>query len=98
MTAKKIADQMNARIDIDDRNEKLGKKIRDAEKEWIPMIVVYGEKEKKSKTLPVRKRTGEMKNYSIEELKKEVEKELKDYPHAPLPLPKMMSKRIGFRG
>jgi len=95
---KKITDQMNARIDIDDRDEKLGKKIRDAEMEWIPMIVVYGEKEKKSKTLPVRKRIGEMKNYSIEELKKEVEKQLKDYPYAPLPLPRMLSKRIGFRG
>ena len=95
---EKIADQMNARIDIDDREEKISRKIRDAEKEWISMIIVYGEKEKKSKTLPVRKRTSEIKNYSLEELKKEVEKSLKDYPYAPLPLPVLLSKRIGFRG
>ena len=33
------------RVDVDDREESVGKRIRDAEKEWVPYIVVIGEKE-----------------------------------------------------
>ena len=33
------------RVDIDDREESVGKRIREAEKEWIPYIIVIGEKE-----------------------------------------------------
>lgn len=44
------------RLDIEDTDRTVGKKIRDAEKEWIPYIVVVGEKEAKSGILTVRKR------------------------------------------
>lgn len=36
------------RVDIDDRVEGISRKIRDAEKDWVPIIVVIGEKEKAS--------------------------------------------------
>ena len=44
------------RVDLDDDDATLGKKIRNAEKEWIPYIVVVGEKEKESGVLTVRVR------------------------------------------
>ncbi|MCK4758218.1 MAG: threonine--tRNA ligase, partial [Thermoplasmata archaeon] len=43
-----LASEMDARVDIDDRDEKIGRKIRDAEKDWIDFIIVYGDKEKES--------------------------------------------------
>ena len=42
------------RSDIDDREESVGRKIRDAEKEWIPIIIVYGEKEKREQRFTPR--------------------------------------------
>ena len=41
----KIADGVDARVDVDDMEDKVGKKIRNAEMEWINMIIVVGEKE-----------------------------------------------------
>ena len=40
---------------IDERNEKTGKKIRDAEMQRIPYMIIVGEKEENSETLSVRK-------------------------------------------
>ena len=40
---------------VDDRNEKIGKKIRDAEIKKVPFMLIIGEKEIESKTLSVRK-------------------------------------------
>ena len=48
-----IADQLEKeriRVEIDDRELSLGKKIRAAEKLWTPIIVVVGEKERKQQT------------------------------------------------
>jgi threonyl-tRNA synthetase len=41
---------------IDDRNEKTGKKIRDAELKKIPFMLVVGENEEKDGTISVRRR------------------------------------------
>ena len=50
------------RVDIDDRNESIGKRIREAETEWIRYILVIGEKEVSAKDLNVRDReTGAFK-------------------------------------
>ncbi|MEM4524521.1 MAG: threonine--tRNA ligase, partial [Archaeoglobaceae archaeon] len=51
--AKEIAEKINARVDVDDRDETLNKKIRDASMEWIPYIVVIGEKEVREGKLSV---------------------------------------------
>ena len=95
---EKIVGQLDARVDIDDMDDKVGKKIRNAEMEWINMIVVVGQKERASGQFPVRLRSGEQKMMSIEELKTEIGKLTKDYPKAKLPLPLMLSKRPAFRG
>jgi threonyl-tRNA synthetase len=87
-----------ARADVDDRDEKVGKKIRGAETEWVPITVVYGEKEASSGgLLPVRFRSGESRNMTIEELRLFMKEEMEGYPFEPTPLPVRLSLRPGFR-
>ena len=42
----KILDQAGIRYEIDDRQQTLSKRIRSAEKLWVPYILVVGDKEK----------------------------------------------------
>jgi threonyl-tRNA synthetase len=94
----RLADQIDARVDIDDMDDKVGKKIRNAEMEWINMIIVVGEKEEASGQFPVRMRSGDQKMMTLEQLKTEVATLSKGYPRARLPLPRYLSKRPSFRG
>ena len=48
--------QNQIRVDIDDRNESVGKRIREAETEWIRYILVIGEKEVNATNLNVSDR------------------------------------------
>lgn len=70
--AKKVLDLMeNSDIcgRIDDRNEKTGKKIRDAEINKIPYMFVVGEKEASSDTVSIRKRgEGDLGTFSLDEV------------------------------
>ncbi len=59
------------RVDVDERDETVGKRIRDAELEKIPYVVVYGDKES-DKALAVRKRGGEQSTLSLEALRAEI--------------------------
>jgi threonyl-tRNA synthetase len=86
--------QSHIRADIDDRPESLSKRIREAETEWIPFILVIGDKEAESTTLVIRdRRAGTQIESNIEELIELVRKETKDKPFMPLNLPKYLSKR-----
>jgi threonyl-tRNA synthetase len=99
---EKLTEKMEkhcVRVDIDDRQLTLQKRIREAETEWVPYVVVVGQKELDSGLLPVRDRkTGEMRKMKPEELVNEIEKMTKDKPFKPLPLPKYLSKRPQFHG
>lgn len=84
----------NIRVDIDDRNESIGKRIREAEKEWIQYILVIGEKETNSENLSIRDRiSGNVKEISFEDFLKEVETQTNGKPFTGLNLPKHLSKR-----
>ncbi len=89
------------RIDIDDRDEKIGRKIRDAEKEWIPIIGVFGERERESGKIALRIRDGTREGQRAESTAEEIADMAKEkmgaYPFRPQPLPVMVSKRISFR-
>ncbi|MBM3420799.1 MAG: threonine--tRNA ligase, partial [Bacteroidetes bacterium] len=66
---------------IDDRNEKIGKKIRDNELKRIPYLIIVGEKEAESNTLAVRKQgEGDKGVMTLEEfvafIRKEIDNEL----------------------
>jgi threonyl-tRNA synthetase len=99
---EKMAEEMEAhciRVDIDDRTLTLQKKIREAEMEWVPYIVVVGQKEIDSGVLAVRDRKNkEIRDVKLEKLIKEIETTVKDKPFKPLPLPKYISKRPQFYG
>ncbi|MDG7001853.1 MAG: hypothetical protein JRN15_22375, partial [Nitrososphaerota archaeon] len=90
-------EQQGIRVDIDDREESVGKRIREAEKEWVPYIIVMGEKEiSNPNSLNVRKRGKGEVVMSMDEVIHEISLNLKGKPNLPLPLPKMMSKRPSF--
>ncbi len=59
------------RVDIDERDETVGKRIRDAELEKVPYVIVYGDKES-ADALAVRKRGGEQSTLSLEALRAEI--------------------------
>jgi threonyl-tRNA synthetase len=85
------------RADVDDRNESVAKKIRDAEMEWIPYIVVIGEKEASSGELSVRIRGEGISNKKLDELIEEINKRISSKPRVPLCLPIRLSARPYFR-
>ncbi len=65
-------DEADVRVTVDDRNEKIGKKIRDNELRRIPYMLVLGEKEAENGTISVRKQgegdKGTMKIATFAEL------------------------------
>ncbi|MEE8167625.1 MAG: threonine--tRNA ligase [Candidatus Hydrothermarchaeales archaeon] len=87
------------RVDLDDENLTLEKKIRRAEKEWIPYIVVLGRKELESGGLSVRIREekGKVEKMNKEELVRRIKDATAGKPFRKLPLPSMLSKRPTFR-
>jgi len=99
---EKIAEEIEAhsiRVDIDDRPLTLQKRIREAEMEWVPYIIVVGQKELDSDTLPVReRRSGKIRKMKLKELIDEIEKIVEGKPFKPLPIPKHLSKRPQFYG
>lgn len=65
------------RVDLDASNESLGKRIRTAEKEKIPYILVIGEKEEIEKTVAVRKRgEGDQGSKKIDEFTNKIKEEI----------------------
>jgi len=62
---------------IDDRNETMGKKIRDAEVKKIPYMIIVGEQEEKTETLSVRQHGGEdLGTLNVLEFSKIIEDEI----------------------
>ncbi len=55
------------RVEVDERDETLGKRIREAELEKVPFVVVYGDRESEA-ALAVRGRGGEQSTLSLDEL------------------------------
>ncbi|MGQ9530844.1 MAG: threonine--tRNA ligase [Candidatus Bathycorpusculaceae bacterium] len=96
--AKKMEENC-IRVDIDDRTLTLQKRVREAEMEWVPYIIVVGEKEAESNILAVRDRKAKkIRKMKLEELISEVEEITQGKPFKPLPLPKHLSKRPQFYG
>ena len=59
--------EAGVRVEVDDRDDTVGKKIRDAELEKIPRVVVYGDRES-PEALAVRERRGGQSTKSVDEL------------------------------
>jgi threonyl-tRNA synthetase len=84
----------NIRADVDDRNESVGKSIRDAEIEWIRYIIVIGEKEVNAEKMSIRDRkSGNVRDLSVDDLIKEIKDETQDKPFMRLNMNRNLSKR-----
>lgn len=84
----------NIRADIDDRELSVGKKIREAESEWIHYILVIGDKEVDGNELVVRERLSKSQyGIALDNLMKKIKQEISDKPYLPLNLPVYLSKR-----
>ena len=79
--AGKIAEELTnsgIRFEVYEKNETIGKKIREAETQKIPYLVIVGAKEEENKTVTIRKRGGEdlgamnVEDF-VDKLKKEIE-------------------------
>ena len=96
---KILGELPGVRVDVDDTGRTVGKSIRFAEKEWIPFILVIGDKEQSSGELTVRiRRSKEQRTISLMDFKRLLLVEQGGMPYKPLPLPKYISKRVTFRG
>ncbi|MFH1056522.1 MAG: threonine--tRNA ligase [Candidatus Micrarchaeota archaeon] len=85
------------RVDFDDRGETFQSKIRNAEKEWVPFVIVVGDKEVKSAELSVRNRlNGRQEILHLQKLVGLVEKETEGKPFERLSLNDHLSKRPVF--
>jgi len=92
-------DEAGVRCDVDDRPDTVSKKIRNAERSWIPYILVVGQKEIDTGQLMVRIReTGEQQEMPFEGLVKRIKGETAGMPYRPLPMPRMVSQRPIFFG
>ncbi len=72
-------EEAGIRVELDSRNEKIGYKIREAQVQKIPYMLVLGDKEADNKTVAVRKRgAGDLGAMGVTELISQVVKEIQD--------------------
>ena len=84
--AKKVSAELKekgVRVEVDDRDEKLGYKIRQAQLQKVPYMLIIGEKEQNAGTVSVRRRdvadqndSPELGAMSVEEFARVIEKEI----------------------
>ncbi|HEY9245335.1 MAG TPA: His/Gly/Thr/Pro-type tRNA ligase C-terminal domain-containing protein, partial [Candidatus Methanoperedens sp.] len=100
--AQKVARELDFRVDIDDREETVGKKIRDAGKEWIPYVAVVGDEEVRNNNLTVTVRSESAPNkpanikMSVPELRDRISGEVAGFPFKGNPLAACLSARPRF--
>ncbi|MFX0017984.1 MAG: threonine--tRNA ligase [Promethearchaeota archaeon] len=105
-----LISEKSFRVDFDDREETVGKKIRQAEVEWIPYTIIVGKKEQANKTISIRKRligkpfgpkkatSEQINNIKVSELIEILEEETKGAPKYKLPRPfRRFSTKVSFR-
>ncbi len=69
--------QASVRVHLDDRSEKIGYKIREAETQKVPYMIIVGDREMENGLVSVRKRRqGDMGQLSIEEFLANIQKEI----------------------
>lgn len=73
--AKKFKEQ-GIRVEVDNREESVGKKIAGSRKQKVPYTIVFGEREEKSSELPVRLRDGKVENIGLDKFIEKVKQEI----------------------
>jgi threonyl-tRNA synthetase len=86
------------RADLDDRDDTMQSKVRDAELSWIPYTIIYGEKEIKTKKLSIRSRADSKESkVALTAFLKKVSGETEGYPTKTLTYPTLLSQRPGYK-
>ncbi len=92
-------EETDARVDIDDRDESVGKRIAGAETDWVPYYVVVGNDEVESDRMGVNVRiAGEERDMTLAELEETVREDVADLPQRSRYLPRHVSKHPTFTG
>jgi threonyl-tRNA synthetase len=103
--AEQIARDLNAariRADLDDREESVGKKVREAGMDWVPFVIVVGDAEVESGrlTVTIRSRSEPKKPFkeslSLQDLISVVQADCADKPWRPLYTPMRLSKKARY--
>ncbi|MFA5269572.1 MAG: His/Gly/Thr/Pro-type tRNA ligase C-terminal domain-containing protein, partial [Methanoregula sp.] len=90
------------RCDVDDRNETMGKKVREAGMDWVPYVIVVGDEEVASKNLTVTVRKKSQPNKPFKEqmtpegLIAAVRKDVEGKPFRPLYTPRKLSMKARY--
>ncbi|MFX1391042.1 MAG: threonine--tRNA ligase [Promethearchaeota archaeon] len=111
--AEKLLSIINSekyRADFDDREETVGKKIRQSEIEWIPYTIIIGKKEQENQTISIRKRligespgpknqtSKQINNVKLDKLLELLEEDTRNFPKYKLPIPfRRFSTKVYFR-
>jgi threonyl-tRNA synthetase len=78
-TILKSLKENNIRVELDDRTESIGKKIREAEMEKVPYMLILGEKEQKAKSISVRGRNQkDLGSMKLDKFIKKIQEEIID--------------------
>jgi len=86
------------RADLDDRDDTMQSKVRDAELSWVPYTIIYGEKEISSKELSVRSRADSKESkVALAAFLKGLKAEVEGYPAKTLTYPTLLSQRPGYK-
>ena len=73
-------DELNLRVELDEREEKIGYKIREAQLQKIPYMLIIGDKEIEANTVGVRSRKdGDIGAMSVEDFTNKIEEEIKTF-------------------
>lgn len=99
---ERLANELSkVRTDVDDRAEKVGKKVRYAEREWVPAYTVIGEKEATSGLYDLRTRGRELKDkqgeYDLNRLKRILDESQGKRPFRKSYLPRRVSRQLKFK-
>ncbi len=70
--------EINIRAGLDDSNESLGKRIRNAKMSKVPYVIVIGDKEKESGVITVEGRTEKLEGITVEAFLNKLQKEIKE--------------------
>ena len=75
---KELTDE-KVRVELDTRNETLGAKIRDAQKEKVPYMIIVGDKEIENNEISIRNRTGKNSTMQLSKFIDIIKSEIENY-------------------
>lgn len=94
-----LAEKMNGhvRVEVDDTQDSIGKRVRNAAKKWVPYTIVIGDKELENGTLAVRTRDGVSEMMTLDQFSQAAASAQKRLPFEPINWSLLVSRQPRFR-